>query len=139
MKATLNKVGKIAFEGVADSGHRIVMDGSPDNGGANLGTRPMEMVLLGLGGCSGIDVSLILEKSRQNVTDCRIELEAKRADSVPAVFTEIHIQYIVSGQNLDPGKVDRAVSLSMEKYCSVTRMLAPTVSITHGFEIVDAG
>lgn len=139
MKATLNKVGKIAFEGVADSGHRIVMDGSPVNGGDNLGTRPMEMVLLGLGGCSGIDVSLILEKSRQNVTDCRIELEGKRADAVPAVFTDIHIQYIISGQNLDPGKVARAVSLSMEKYCSVTRMLAPTVSITHGFEIVDTG
>lgn len=139
MKATLHKIGKIAFAGKADSGHRVVMDGSPDNGGENQGTRPMEMVLLGLGGCSGIDVSLILEKSRQKVTDCRIELDGKRADTVPAVFTDIHIQYIVSGENLDPKKVDRAVSLSMEKYCSVTRMLAPSVNITHGFEISEAG
>ena len=138
MKATLNKIGKIAFEGEADSGHRMIMDGSPDNGGENLGTRPMEMVLLGLGGCSGIDVSLILEKSRQQVTDCRIELEGARADDIPAVFTDIHLRYIVSGENLDEKKVARAVSLSMEKYCSVTRMLAPTVNITHSFEIVEA-
>lgn len=137
MKATLNKIGRIAFEGQADSGHRVVMDGSPDNGGSNQGTRPMEMVLLGLGGCSGIDVALILEKSRQKITGCRIELEAARADGVPAVFTDIHVRYIVSGENLDPKKVDRAVSLSMEKYCSVSRMLTPSVNITHSFAIED--
>lgn len=137
MKATLNKAGKIAFDAVAESGHHVVMDGSLDSGGENKGTRPMEMVLMGLGGCSGVDVSLILEKSRQKVSDCRIELQAQRADTIPAVFTDIHIQYIVSGENLDPKKVERAVTLSMDKYCSVTRMLAPTVNITHDFSIVD--
>jgi len=138
MKATLKKVGKIAFEAKTDSGHTIITDGSPDNGGNNLGPRPMEMVLAGLGGCSGIDVALILEKSRQQVTDCVIEVNATRADSVPAVFTEIHLEYIVTGHQLDQKKVDRAVSLSMDKYCSVTRMLEPTVKITSSFRIVEA-
>ena len=114
MKATLRKTGKIAFEVTTDSGHTFTTDGSPDHGGGNAGPRPMEMVLAGLGGCSGIDVLLILEKSRQDVTDCRITLDAKRADAVPAVFTDIHLHYTVVGNDLDPKRVERAVSLSME-------------------------
>ena len=102
----------------------------------NLGLRPMETVLCGLVGCSGIDVALILEKARQKIDDCEIEVEAKRADAVPAVFTDIHVHYRITGSDLDPKKVSRAVSLSMEKYCSVTKMLEPTVSITHDFEII---
>ncbi len=137
MQATLKKIGKLAFEASANSGHKIITDGSPDDGGENRGTRPMELVLMGLGGCSGIDVSLILEKSRQQVTDCTISLEAKRADSIPAVFTDIHVHYQISGKQLDPKKVARAVALSMEKYCSVTRMLEPSVNITSDFEILN--
>ena len=137
MKASLNKIGPIAFEATADSGHSVIMDGSPDHGGTNMGSRPMEMILMGLGGCSGIDVSLILQKSRQQVSDCRIEIEGQRADAVPAVFTDIHVHYTITGKQLDPKKVARAVALSMEKYCSVTRMLETSVNITHDFNIVE--
>lgn len=137
MNTSLKKIGPIAFEAKTESGHTVVMDGSPDHGGTNLGSRPMEMVLMGLGGCSGIDVSLILQKSRQQVSDCTIDIEAQRADAVPAVFTDIHLHYTVTGKQLDPKKVSRAVSLSMEKYCSVTRMLESSVNITHDFTIVE--
>ena len=136
MKVSLKKIGNLGFEAHTGSGHTMKMDGSPDDGGQNLGLRPMETVLCGLGGCSGIDVALILEKARQKIDDCEIEIEAKRADAVPAVFTDIHVHYRITGSDLDPKKVSRAVSLSMEKYCSVTRMLEPTVSITHDFEII---
>lgn len=136
MKAKLKKISKIGFEAVTESGHTLVLDGSPDNGGENAGARPMEMVLLGLAGCSGIDVALILEKSRQPIDDCEIAVSANRADSVPAVFTDIHLEYTVSGENIEPRKVERAINLSMEKYCSVTRMLEPTVKITHSFKIL---
>ena len=138
MKATLKKVGKIAFEVTTESGHTLVTDGSPNNGGENAGPRPMELVLSALGGCSGIDVALILEKSRQQVTDCTIEIDATRADAVPAVFTDIHVHYTVTGRDLDPKRVARAVALSVEKYCSVTRMLEKSVNITHSFNIEDA-
>ncbi len=136
MKATLRKTGKIAFEATTDSGHVFTIDGSPDHGGANAGPRPMELVLCALGGCSGIDVALILEKSRQSVSGCTIDIDAQRADTVPAVFTDIHVHYTVSGKDLDEKKVARAVSLSMEKYCSVTKMLEQSVNITHDFSIV---
>lgn len=135
MQASLKKSGKLAFDVRLDSGHTLTTDGSPDHGGENAGPRPMELVLAALGGCSGIDVSLILEKSRQDVTDCRITLDARRADTVPAVFTDIHVHYTVVGNDLDPKRVERAVSLSMDKYCSVTRMLQSTVNITHSFDI----
>ncbi len=135
MKITLSKTGRIAFEVATDSGHRLCTDGSPDNGGNNAGARPMELLLSALGSCSGIDVALILEKSRQAVTDCRITVEGHRADAVPAVFTDIHVHYTVTGTGLDPKKVERAVALSMEKYCSVTRMLQASVNVTHSFEI----
>ncbi|MGI9291830.1 MAG: OsmC family protein [Gammaproteobacteria bacterium] len=137
MKIKLNKIGPIAFEATTESGHTVIMDGAAEGGGGNLGSRPMEMILMGLGGCSGIDVALILEKSRQQVSDCVIDIDAQRADAVPAVFTDIHLHYTVSGAQLDPNKVERAVSLSMEKYCSVTRMLEPSVNITHDFSIVE--
>ncbi len=137
MKVSLQKTGPLAFGVTTESGHVLTADGSPDHGGQNTGPRPMELVLAALGSCSGIDVILILEKSRQHVTDCRITLDGMRADAVPAVFRQIHVHYEVVGHNLEAKKVRRAVSLSMEKYCSVTRMLAPSVDITHNFEIVE--
>ena len=137
MKARLKHFGKMSFEAVADSGHPVVMSGAPEVGGENNAPRPMEMVLMGLGGCSGIDVMLILNKSRQRVSACEIELSAERADTVPAVFTRIHVRYRIAGENLDRKKVARAVNLSMEKYCSVTRMLTGSVAITHDFEIAE--
>lgn len=137
MKINLKHFGKMSFEAVADSGHRVVMSGAPEVGGENHGGRPMEMVLIGLGGCSGIDVLSILRKSRAPVSAFAIEIEAERAESVPRVFTRIHVRYIVSGKNLSRPKVARAIALSMDKYCSVTRMLAASVAITHEFEIVE--
>lgn len=136
MKATLKHFGTMSFAAVADSGHRVVMSASPEVGGEGDGARPMEMVLMGLGGCSGIDVMLILNKSRQRVTACEITLSAERAESVPAVFSRIHAHYTIGGINLQHDKVTRAVALSMEKYCSVARMLEHAVAITHSFEIV---
>ena len=130
MKVTLKHVENMQFRATTDSGHNITLDASPDHGGENAGARPMETVLVGLGGCSAIDVMLILKKSRQQVTDCQIDIEAERADAVPAVFSKIHVSFIVTGDNLDAKKVNRAVALSMEKYCSVTRMLEKTADIT---------
>ena len=126
------------FEASADSGHKIVMDGPPDLGGKNRGSRPMEVVLMGTGACSAADVVAILDKSRQDVTDCAVELEAERADTVPKVFTHIHMHYVVTGRGLKREAVARAVSLSAEKYCSATRMLNKTAEITHDFEIQEA-
>lgn len=127
----------MGFEARNENGHRVRIAASPDVGGGGDGPRPMEMVLMGLGGCSGIDVMLILKKSRQQVRTFEIDIEADRADSVPAVFTRIHVHYRLSGDNLDPKKVARAAALSMEKYCSVTRMLSHAATITHDIEIVD--
>ena len=127
----------MSFVGESDSGHSVVMDGAPDAGGRNLGIRPMEMLLLGLGGCTAFDVVSILQKSRQKMVDCEVEIEAERADDIPKVFTKIHIHFIVSGNDLDPKKVDKAVSLSADKYCSASRMLEKTAAITHDFEIVN--
>jgi putative redox protein len=119
------------------SGHAVVMDGPPDIGGQNLGARPMEMVLVGLGGCTTVDVIMILQKAREQVRDCRVEVYAERAETVPKVYTKIHVHYVVSGHNLDPKKVERAVKLSAEKYCSVSKMLEQAAEVTHDFEIVD--
>ncbi|OZB82054.1 MAG: peroxiredoxin [Halothiobacillus sp. 13-55-253] len=113
-----------------------MLDGSPEIGGRNLGARPMEMVLMGLGGCTAIDVMVILGKQRQPVEDCWIELDAERADvAAPKVFTKIHVHYVVKGSGLDPKQVERAVKLSAEKYCSVSAMLKGSVDITYDFEI----
>ena len=136
MQVKLARVNGVNFVATTDSGHKIEMDGSEADGGSDLGARPMEVVLSGLGGCSAIDVMLILQKSRQSVSNCEIEISAERADTIPKVFTRIHIHYIVSGDNLDPKKVGHAVNLSMEKYCSVTRMLESTAEITADFVIV---
>ena len=113
------------------------MDASPDVGGENRGSRPMELLLMGLGGCSSIDVMMMLNKARQQVTDCRAEIEAERADAVPAVFTRIHVHFIVSGRDISAKHVERAVKLSAEKYCSASIMLAKAAEITHDYEIIE--
>lgn len=137
MKATVTWLDGRAFVGESGSGHAVVMDGPPDGGGRNIGVRPMEMLLIGVGGCSAYDVVSILEKSRQKVSDCRVELSAERADAIPAVFTKIHLHFVVSGTDLDPRQVERAVKLSADKYCSASIMLRGAgVEVTHGFDIV---
>lgn len=138
MKASVRWVDGMLFEASADSGHTIRMDGPPDLGGRNRGSRPMEVVLMGTGACSAADVVSILEKSRQDVTDCVVELEAERAETVPRVFTRIHMHYIVTGRGLKPEAVERAVRLSADKYCSATRMLNKTATVSHDFEIREA-
>ncbi len=139
MKATIKWTGKASFEGRSESGHAVIMDGSPEIGGENRGPRPMEMLLLGLGGCTSIDVMLILGKGRQDVTDCVAHIEAERASTEPKVFTKIHVHFVVSGRQLDPKRVEKALQLSAEKYCSASIMLGKTAVITHDFEIVEVG
>jgi putative redox protein len=137
MKARIKWVENATFIGEAGSGHAVVMDGPPEMGGRNLGVRPMEMVLLGLGGCTSFDVMHILKKSRQQVTDCVAEIEAERAESDPKVFTRIHVHFVVRGHQLNEGKVAKAIELSAEKYCSASIMLGNAgVAISHDFEIV---
>ena len=136
MLATIKWVDGAMFVGEAESGHAIVIDGPADGGGRNLGPRPMELLLLGTGACSAYDVVSILRKGRQDVTDCRVELKAERADAIPAVFTSIHLHFIVSGRGLAAQQVERAVSLSAEKYCSASIMLGKTAQVTHDFEVV---
>lgn len=137
MKARIKWLDGISFRGETESGHSVSIDGAPDIGGKNLGPRPMELMLLGLGGCSSIDVILILQKSRQQVTDCIVEIDSTRASEDPKVFTDIHLHFIVTGKNLNPQQVERAIHLSAEKYCSASIMLKSTVNITHDFEIVE--
>ena len=132
MKATVRWVNNAMFLGESGSGHTVVMDGPEDSGGRNLGVRPMEMLLIGTGGCSSFDVVNILRKSRQQVTDCQVDMQATRADAVPAVFESIHMHFIVTGKELSEKQVERAVSLSAEKYCSASIMLAGAgVKMTH--------
>ena len=139
MKATIDWTGNASFKATSGSGHSVQMDGPPDHGGENLGPRPMEMLLMGLGGCSSFVVMSILQKSRQDVTDCRAELEAERADAVPSVFTRIHLHFVVTGRGLKENLVKRAVSLSAEKYCSASIMLEQAgVEISHSYEIQSA-
>ena len=123
--------------GESGSGHAVVMDGPPDFGGQNLGVRPMEMMLLGLGGCTQFDVVHILKKGRNNVSRCEVELQAERAEQDPKVFTRIHVHFIVAGEGLTEKAVERAVSLSAEKYCSASIMLGQVADITHDFELVE--
>lgn len=138
MQATVKWVDGAQFLGESGSGHSVVMDGPEDHGGRNTGVRPMEMLLLGLGGCSNFDVISILKKTRQNVRDCRVEITAERADAVPAVFTKIHLHFVVSGESLKEKQVARAVELSATKYCSASIMLEGAgVEISHDFEIVE--
>lgn len=136
MKAKITLREGVSFLGETDSGHAVLMDGAPEAGGKNLGPRPMEMILLGLGGCTAFDVVLILRKSRQIITDCQVAIEAQRAITDPKVFTQIHLHFIVTGKELNPKQVERAINLSAEKYCSASMMLKDTVKITHDYEIV---
>ncbi len=135
MKARVKWVDGLMFVGESGSGHAVVMDGAPEHGGRDLGVRPMEMLLLGLGGCTAIDVVLILRKGRQEIADCAIDIAAERAETDPKVFTRIHLHYVLTGRDLDPSKVERAIKLSTEKYCSATAMLGRTAEITHDFTI----
>ncbi len=139
MKAEVKWLGGRAFEGAADSGHSVIMDSSPDFGGEDRGIRPMEMLMVGMGGCTSIDVINILEKARQEVTDCVAVITGERADTVPKVFVNMHVHFKVTGRGLDPKRVERAVQLSAEKYCSASIMLGKTAEITHDFEIIEAG
>lgn len=135
MQARVKWLDHMSFVAESGSGHSVVLDGSPDHGGRNLGIRPMESVLIGLGACSAFDVVLMLKKARQNVSDCEVLLEAERADAVPAVFTKIELVFRVTGNELSEKQVNRVVSLSAEKYCSVSKMLEESVEITHRVEI----
>jgi putative redox protein len=138
MKARVKLIEGVSFVGQSESGHSVVMDGPPESGGNNLGVRPMEMLLLGLGGCSAFDVVHILRKGRQNVSDCVADIDATRADTDPKVFTKIHVHFTVSGKELDAKRVEQAVHLSAEKYCSASIMLGKAAEITHGFEVVES-
>ena len=136
MQTTVKWVDGVMFLGESGSGHSVVMDGAPDQGGRNIGARPMEMILLGLGGCAAFDVMTMLQKGRQQVSDCRVEISAQRVDAVPAVFSSIHLEFVLSGSNLKESQVKRAVELSAEKYCSASIMLeAAGVEISHSYRI----
>lgn len=137
MKARVKLVQDVMFVVEAGSGHAVVVDGAPDIGGRNMGFRPMELLLMGLGSCASIDVLLILRKSREQVTDCVVELDGERAPSDPKVFTHIHMRYVVTGRQLDRAKAERAIKLSAEKYCSATAMLGATAKITHSLDLID--
>lgn len=137
MRCKVKWLDNMTFVGESGSGHAIVMDGAPEHGGRDMGVRPMEMLLLGLGGCTAFDVVMILNKSRQKFVDCDVEIEAERAEEVPKVFTRIHAHFVVSGKGLDPAKVKKAVNLSAEKYCSASKMFEATAQMTHDFEIVE--
>jgi len=138
MKARIKWIENVSFVAESGSGHALVIDGAPEGGGRDLGPRPMEVVLMGTGGCTAYDVMHILRKSRAPVTDCVLEIEAERAEEDPKVFTKIHFHFVVTGNGLKPAQVERAVQLSAEKYCSASIMLGKTAAITHDFEILEA-
>lgn len=138
MKATIKWIDGVSFVGESESGHAVVIDGPPSAGGRNIGMRPMELVLVGMGACSAFDVVSILTKGRHDVTDCQADLAAERAEEDPKVFTKIHVHFKVSGRGLRANTVERAVQLSAEKYCSASIMLGKTAAITHDFEIIEA-
>ena len=137
MNISVNWVDGMLMVGKSHSGHSITMDGPPEIGGENLGVRPMEMLLLGVAGCTMIDVVSTLKKMRQDLTQCETKVNAERANDHPKVFTDIHIQFFIKGKELDQNKVEKAITLSAEKYCSASIMLGKTASITHDFEIVE--
>lgn len=135
MKVRIKWVENVSFVGESETGHAVILDGAPENGGRNIGMRPMEMLLIGMGACTAFDVVTILKKSRQPIVDCVAEIEAERANDIPKVFTKIHVHFVVTGDNLNETQVERAVKLSAEKYCSASIMLSKSVAITHGYEI----
>ncbi len=124
-----------SFVAETQSSHAIIMDGAPEGGGRNIGPRPMETVLAGTGGCTAYDVVSILKKARQQIGDCVVEVDAVRAPEDPKVFTRIHFHFVISGESVDPAKVERAIELSAKKYCSASIMLGKTAEITHDFEV----
>jgi putative redox protein len=136
MKARVKWVEQASFLGESESNHAVLMDGPATAGGRNLGPRPMEMLLLGTGGCTCFDVVSILKKSRQAISDCYVELDAERAETEPKVFTKIHMHFVVTGKDIKPGAVEKAIKLSAEKYCSASIMLGMTAKITHDFEVI---
>ena len=136
MKVRVKWIEQVAFLGESESGHGVLMDGAPAYGGRNLGPRPMELLLMGAGGCTSFDVVTILKKGRQDVTDCYVELDAERAENDPKVFTKIHMHFVVKGRNIKTDAVEKAISLSAEKYCSASIMLGATAKITHDFEVL---
>jgi len=135
MQVKVKWIDGVSFVGESESGHAVVLDGAPENGGRNIGMRPMEMLLIGMGACSSFDVVAILKKARQPIVNCVAEVEATRADSVPKVFTSIHVHFVLTGTGLNAGQVERAVKLSAEKYCSASIMLSQACPISHDFEI----
>jgi putative redox protein len=137
MKARAKWVEGMAFMGEAGSGHAVMMDGAPEYGGRNIGIRPMEMLLIGLAGCTGFDVVSILKKGRENVTGCEVEVEAERAATDPKVFTRIHLHYRIAGKGLSHAKAERAVTLSKEKYCSASIMLGATAEMSYALDVID--
>ena len=137
-KVSWNGPSGMSFMAQTGSGHLVTMDGAPDGGGNNLAPRPMEMVLLGTGGCAAYDVVLILKKGRQDVQGCEVTLKAERAEAEPKVFTKIHFHFTVRGKDLKPASVERAINMSHDKYCSASIMLAKTADITHSFDIVES-
>jgi len=138
MQARIKWVDGVMFVGESGSGHAVVMDGPPDHGGRNMGLRPMEMLLLGMGGCTAFDVLQILTKGRHEVLDCEAQIQAERANSIPSVFTHIHVHFVITGHNIKTAVVERAIKLSAEKYCSASIMLEKAASISHDFEIIEA-
>ena len=135
MKVRIKWVEDVSFVGESETGHAVVLDGAPENGGRNIGMRPMEMLLIGMGACTAFDVVTILKKSRQPIVDCVAEIVAERADEIPKVFTKIHVHFVITGDNLIEAQVERAVKLSAEKYCSASIMLSKSVEITHDYAI----
>jgi putative redox protein len=138
VKVSWNGPSGMSFRAQTGSGHMVAMDGALEGGGHNLAPRPMEMLLVGTGGCTAYDVVLILQRGRENVIGCDVTLQAERASTDPKVFTKINFHFVVTGKNLKPAAVERAVKLSHEKYCSASIMLATTVEMTHSVEIVEA-
>jgi putative redox protein len=139
MKARVKWVEQASFLGETESNHAVLMDGPPTAGGRNLGPRPMEMLLLGTGGCTCFDVVSILKKSRQAISDCYVELDSERAENDPKVFTKIHMHFVVKGKDIKPEMVEKAIKLSAEKYCSASIMLGQMAAITHDFEVIQEG
>jgi putative redox protein len=137
VKVSWNGPSGMSFRAQTGSGHMVVMDGAPEGGGHNLAPRPMEMVLIGTGGCAAYDVVLILKRGREDVRGCEVTLQAERAETDPKVFTKINFHFVVTGRNLKPTAVERAVQLSHDKYCSASAMLAKTAEMTHSFEIIE--
>ena len=137
MNISVKWINGMLMVGQSDSGHAIVMDGPPEIGGENLGVRPMEMLLLGMTGCTVIDVVSTLKKMREDVVDCQTQVSADRSEEYPKVFTNIHVHFVLRGKQLNPLKVDKAIKLSAEKYCSASIMIGKTAIITHDYEIIE--